>query len=113
MKAISILFALSLMFGCSSDLKHNQAKEQANSERKLIFMGTLLKVENSPLKQSRKNWIVTFSVEKVISGEFAGKKFSFRIHSPSKSGLEKDEKYKVEAELTEDGYKVDQYQWMK
>ena len=108
-----MLFTLTLMFGCSSDLKHDSVDTKVNPKDKLVFMGTMLKAENSPLHQSRKNWIVIFRVDKVISGKFTGKQFSFRIHSPSKSGLEKGKQYKVEAELIEEGYNVDQYQWMK
>lgn len=78
----------------------------------LVFLGTVESIEVSSLPQSQSNWIVTFRIERVESGEFGEKTFSFRIHSPSKSGLETGKQYSVEATKTDTGYFVDQYQWL-
>jgi hypothetical protein len=83
------------------------------AEADLVFLGTIEKVEASPLPQSSLNWIVHCRVDKVLSGNFANKTFSFRVHSPTKSGLEEGKQYKIKARRTTDGYTVDQYQWGK
>ena len=79
---------------------------------KLVFIGTVDEIENSPLKNSLANWVVTFRVEKVSAGDFKGKTFSFRIHSPSMSGLEIGSRYTVEAWKTDRGFELDEHQWM-
>ena len=84
----------------------------AKSKPELVFLGTVQSIESSTIPQSRANWVVTFRVDRVESGNFDGKTFSFRIHSPSKSGLETGKQYVVEANRTDAGYEVDQYQWM-
>jgi hypothetical protein len=33
------------------------------------------------------DWIVHARVERVVSGDFEGARFSFRVHSPSRAGL--------------------------
>jgi hypothetical protein len=80
---------------------------------RLVFVGAVQSIENSPLPRSLANWVVTFSVDKVKCGEFAGESFSFRIHSPIQSGLEVGKQYTVEAERTETGYHVDTFQWIE
>ncbi len=77
----------------------------------LILLGTVEKVEASPLPQSTLNWIIYCRVDKVLSGNFPNKTFSFRVHSPVKSSLEVGKQYKIKATRTTDGYAVDQYQW--
>ncbi len=54
----------------------------------LVFMGTVEKLESAPLEQSNLDWVVRCRVDRIVSGEFSGKAFSFRVHSSSKSGLE-------------------------
>ncbi|HUW30405.1 MAG TPA: hypothetical protein VM223_02205 [Planctomycetota bacterium] len=91
-----------------------QAVEQLGepSSADLVFIGIAENIEVSALgEKSLTNWIVTFRIEKVLSGEFANERFSFRIHSPSMSGFEVGQRYMVEAEKTDSGYKVDQDQW--
>ena len=75
--------------------------------------GTVEELYSSPLAQSRFNYVVQCRVDKILSGDFSGKTFSFRIHSPSQSGLEVGKQYKIEAKRTPEGFAVDQYQWMK
>ena len=79
----------------------------------LVFMGTVEKLAPSPLPQSTRKWVVQCRVDKIMLGEFSGKTFSFRIHSPAKSGLEIGKQYKIVARRTPEGFAVDQYQWMK
>jgi predicted secreted protein len=78
----------------------------------LVFDGTVASIEASPLPESTQNFVVTMKVDRVTKGQFQGKTFQFRIHSPSRSGLETGQKCTVEAKRTADGYVVDQNQWM-
>jgi hypothetical protein len=47
----------------------------------------------------------------MTSGDFTGTQFAFRVHSPSRAGLEVGEICTVKAEWTGDGYTVDELQW--
>jgi len=85
---------------------------QPNVKGDLVFLGTVAEMTSSPLPQSRLGWVVQCEVDRVVSGTFPGKTFSFRIHSPSKSGLEVGKQYTITATRTPDGFHVDQHQWM-
>ena len=52
-------------------------------------------------------------MDELIEGVFAGKTFSFMVHSPVKSGLQQGASYTVRAERSSSGFTVDQYQWMR
>ena len=79
----------------------------------LVFLGTVQKIEISPLENILDNHIVICRVDKVLSGDFSGEVFSFRVHSPSQSGLEVGKQYTIVATRTAEGFDVDQFQWMK
>ena len=84
------LISMLLMFlaaGCSDNVRQGVERPVTPDKADLVFEGTVEKIEISPLKRSLDNWIVTFQVNKVLSGDFKGKRFSFRIHSPIRSGL--------------------------
>jgi len=91
---------------CATPDRHASAQAKPD----LVFHGTVQSVAASSIPQSRTNWVVTFRVDRVDSGEFSGKTFTFRIHSPSKSGLTTGKQYLVEATRIGTGYNVDQYQ---
>ncbi len=100
----ALLVFLCLFLGCTSTTKDAKAD--------LVFLGTVKIVEASS-PRSELNWIVHCRVNQVLSGKFSGKTFSFRVHSPAKSGLEVGKQYKVVAKRTIDGYSVEQFQWGK
>jgi predicted secreted protein len=77
----------------------------------LVFEGTVIAIENSPLPKSTQNYLVTMQVNHVLKGQFKGMTFQFRVHSPTKSGLKLKETYTVEAKRFNGKYTVDQYQW--
>jgi inhibitor of cysteine peptidase len=77
----------------------------------LVFEGTVISIEASPLPKSTQNFIVTMHVDRVLRGQFKGKSFQFRVHSPAKSGLNVKGKYTVEAKRVDGKYTVDQNQW--
>ena len=105
-RMVYFLFVIAaLLAGCTTQSKM--------TDDDLVFLGTVEKLDASPLQQSELDWVVKCRVDKILAGEFSGKAFSFRIHSPSKSGLEVGKQYKIEAKQTDDGYTVDQYQWME
>jgi hypothetical protein len=110
MKTLISCILLIMMAGCASVKKVDAAVVKSKPD--LVFLGTVQSIESSIVPQSLANWVVTFRVDRIQSGEFGGKTFSFRIHSSSKSGLETGKQYVVEATRTDAGYEVDQYQWM-
>ncbi|MFO1058749.1 MAG: hypothetical protein U1E53_17490 [Dongiaceae bacterium] len=57
-------------------------------------------------------WRVTVAVERVIEGAFAGRRFEFAVHSPTKSGLRLGGTYVIRATQTDAGYVVDPAQWL-
>jgi hypothetical protein len=77
----------------------------------LVFVGTVESIREASEPQSLANWLVTFRVDRIKSGGFAEKTFSFRIHSPSRSGLKEGKQYEVKARRTATGYAVDPEQW--
>jgi hypothetical protein len=112
-RLILMLAFAALAAKCCPVPKENEVKTVATPTVDLIFLGTIETIENSPLENSTTNWVVTFKVDRVLSGEFENRSFAFRIHSPSMSGLDVGKQYKVEAQKTSSGYEVDQYQWIK
>jgi hypothetical protein len=86
--------------------------KQEEENHDLIFLGTLEKIYNSPSVNPNLNWVVQSRVDKIISGKYEGKSFFFRVHSPSRSGLEVGKQYKIEAKWVHDSsYTVDDLQW--
>ncbi len=83
----------------------------AGPRRDLVLVGNVSSITQGG--SDLKPWIVSIAVEKVISGDFAGKTFEFTIHSPSRSGLEQGHSYTVRAKWRRDGYEVDENQWRK
>ena len=108
MKFIGMIMALGLFTGCAS--LHGTDAQQADI---LIFDGKVTAITPAPVPQSRQNWVVTMKISRIEQGQFSDTYFSFRVHSPSKSGLTSNGMYRVEARVTQDGYAVDEFQWTK
>jgi|KBSMisStaDraftv2_1062788.scaffolds.fasta_scaffold860337_2 hypothetical protein len=86
----------------------------AKSSRKdLLFIGKVTAIGTAKTGDPRRNWIVSTSVEKVLSGTFSGETFDFAIHSPSRAGLEVGKSYKIPARWTGTGYLVDDFEVWK
>lgn len=77
----------------------------------LAFEGTVASI--GQVAHERTRWLVTMKVKRVVSGEFSGPTFSFAVHSPAQSGLEKGRSYTVEAVWKDGGYVVDELQWVR
>ncbi len=105
----TITFALTtvLLTGCG-DVR-SQKDPEATPD--LVLLGTVTDLEPAPLSNSPKNWVVTVSVEEVLSGQFDGSTFAFRVHSPSRAGLEVGSQYRILAKRIDQGYLVDEHQW--
>jgi hypothetical protein len=79
-------------------------------EGDLVFEATVEElVVDSSVRHNR--WIVKLEIKKLKFGNFKNKFFSFRIHSPSKSGIEKGKRYLVHAQKIKTGFKVDPHNW--
>jgi hypothetical protein len=105
MRIIVIILTLGFIIGCASQHATNEDTTDV-----LVFQGTVTKIENSPIPRSTQNWIITMRVDQILSGEFKGDHFSFRIHSPTKSGLTENGTYRIEASQSQDGYVVNAIQ---
>jgi hypothetical protein len=80
----------------------------------LVFRATIEQIECAPLgvRGAFLDWIIRTRVDEVLSGTFTGTHFAFRVHSPSRSGLEVGRALTVTATWTGDGYRVDEHQWL-
>jgi hypothetical protein len=79
----------------------------------LRFRATVERIQNAPLgmRGGFLDWIVHTRVDEVLAGTFDGATFSFRVHSPSRAGLEVGTTCTITARWVGDGYTVDEHQW--
>ncbi len=79
----------------------------------LVLRVTILAIDCAPLGASGRflDWVVKTKVEQVISGDSTGTHFAFRVHSPSRSGLEVGKSCTLTARAIPGGYMVDENQW--
>ena len=80
-------------------------------DKTLIVVGKVFSISQGGSRL--KPWVVTIEIEKIERGEYVGSWFSFRVHSPSRSGLKEGHSYRVTAQWHEEGYEVDESQWRK
>jgi hypothetical protein len=80
-------------------------------DRTLVLVGKVVSITQGGSRPKR--WVVTIEVEKVVRGEYSGSRFSFAVHSPSRSGLEEGHSYEVKAVWKGEGYDVDENQWRR
>jgi len=78
----------------------------------LVLNGEVVSIDPFPDPERRKRWRVTMKVAHVDCGTFDGETFAFLVHSPIKSGLAIGGRYTVRADSTDDGYLVDEWQWL-
>ena len=102
---ISILKIIFLIF-IGFVIKNNDATSEESNED-LIFSGKITSIQLSPSSESFLNYIVIMHINQIIKGDFRGKQFNFRVHSPSRSELEMAHTYIVKAKSSPDGYIVD------
>lgn len=78
-----------------------------------MFRGTVLAIECSPLglKGAFLDWVIKMKIDSLVEGELAGTHFAFRVHSPSRAGLEVGTTCTVHARWVGNGYRVDENQW--
>lgn len=81
--------------------------------RDLTFRAVIEDLEVAPLANHRVrlDWVVRTRVLHVIAGELDGQRFDFRVHSPSRAGLEVGATHTIHATWTGDGYLVDEFQF--
>jgi hypothetical protein len=84
----------------------------ASASSRLVFRGTILRIDSGGAN-SLKPFVVTTSVDKILDGQFSGKRFQFAVHSPSQSGLQIGHRYTVRADIAANGYIVDELQWRR
>jgi hypothetical protein len=77
----------------------------------LRLRGRVSAIQAATLPGTTRNWVVELAVDHVDAGEFGGKVFAFRIHSPSRAGLSVGQSIAVEATRVDGGFIVDELQW--
>jgi len=98
----------------SSAKAESRSAPKGEVAQDLVFLGTVQEIRQSGMPRTAMlEWIIHTRVDKVVSGRFSGETFSFLVHSPSRSGLEKGKQYKIKAKWTGEGYRVNQNQWMQ
>src|SRR5450631_3469981 len=83
---------------------------QSTNSDDLALLGTVTSIHVADTGNPRKQWVVTTRVDKILAGDFAGRQFSFAIHSQAQSGLEVGKQYRIRATRTREGYVVEQDQ---
>jgi hypothetical protein len=77
----------------------------------LVFVGTVIEISQG--RDDLRPWVVAATVDRIVSGDFAGKTFEFAIHSPAQSGLGVGKSYTIKAKWAGKGYTVDEHQWRR
>jgi len=72
----------------------------------LVFIGTVTKFYPVAAPRQRRRWAVVAHVDRVVSGEFTGRTFTFTVHSPAGAGLRVNRAYIIRATRTDGGYAV-------
>ena len=79
-----------------------------SSKKDLVFVGTVNSIISADTGDPFREWVVSTSVDKVLSGELASSTFEFAIHSPARAGLEVGRTYTIPAHWTGKGYLVNE-----
>src|SRR2546421_3165503 len=80
----------------------------ADLPKDLVLIGTVTKIYPFASPVVRRSWAVRARVDRVVSGTFSGKTFSFTVHSPAQAGLRVGRAYTIKAHWTIEGYFVDE-----
>lgn len=64
---------------------------------KIVLVGTVTELIPARGLHPHHKWLVSLQIDTVITGDINGKTFSFAIHSPTKSGVEKGGQYVINA----------------
>lgn len=79
----------------------------------LVFVGTVSRIYPIRPTRSRRNWAVVAEVNRLVSGEFSGRTFTFTVHSPARIGLRVGMTYRFEAAWSNGKYVVNDRKWMQ
>ena len=77
-----------------------------SSKKDLVFIGTVLLIEKAGAFDDIHNFVVTVSVDEVLSGELSGATFEFPVHSVARARLEYGGTYTIKAKWERGGYVV-------
>lgn len=79
-----------------------------SSKEDLVFIGRVTSITSADTGNPLRHWLVSTSVDNVLSGELASAAFEFAIHSPARAGLKVGKTYTIPAHWTGEGYLVDE-----
>jgi len=89
------------------------AMAKESSKKDLVFVGKVVSIQVMNTGNELRPWVVSTTVEKVLSGDFPGSTFDFAIHSPARAGLKVGTSYTIPARWTGTGYLVDEVELWK
>ena len=105
-----MLLAKAVVWGVAFVAGIGTAVAADSSKKDLEFVGTVLLIETVSAPDMLHNFVVTVSVDKVLSGEFSGTTFEFAVHSPARAGLEFGGIYTIKAKWKRGGYVVNEWE---
>jgi hypothetical protein len=93
-------------FDCSRAVFANAVPRPDTSEE-VALIGTVVKIFQAG--DVRRNWAVVVHVDRVVSGKFSYKTYTFILHSPSRAGLFVGQTYRINARWAGRGYVLDEF----
>ena len=103
MKTLAALLSLVLSVAACGI---GNARAREISKKDLVFIGTVTAIASAKTGDPTRNWVISTSVVKVVSGTLSGSTFDFAIHSPARAGLEVGRSYTITARWQGNGYVV-------
>ena len=76
------------------------------SKKDVVFIGTVTAIATANTGDPTREWVVSTSVEKVVSGSLSSSTFQFGIHSPARARIEVGQSYQITARWQRNGYRV-------
>jgi hypothetical protein len=102
---LPIVVAASLS-GCSRPAGVAKPTAAPASADVSTFVGTVTGVDPGNTDHPYLKWVVTLTIDEVLSGPPPGLSFWFAIHSPSQEGVKVGQRYRIAAKKNVDGFDV-------
>jgi hypothetical protein len=93
-------------FDCSRAV-FAEAVPRSDTYEEVALIGTVVKI--SQAGDLRRHWAVVVNVDRVVSGKFSDKTYTFILHSPSRAGLFVGHTYRINAKWAGTGYVLDEF----
>jgi hypothetical protein len=107
-ESILVIYDLEPLFGASASTGSYQKPADAAvaNAGEVTFLGTVTSVDIGNLHHPYLRWVVTLTIDNVISGDSPGEGFWFAIHSPSLEAVKVGQRYRITAIKDRDGFEL-------